>query len=490
MRLGVRPRAEQFGNVQINELLRVIELDSGPSSPANGDIVVAREALTSIETQMAIVIPCMNEDYRTIEGVLLGIPHDCLVILVSNSSRSPVDRYEAEVRLLDKFCADAQRYAIALHQNDGGAAAAFEAAGMPDLVCLEDGQRKIRKGKGEAMIMGIALCQIAKKKWYVCLIITPLDALTLCANIGFIDADNYVPGSVHEYCKVFAAGLYAAVSPRSMVRIAWNSKPKVRNNRLFFDKKGRSSKVVNEWLNRLLQERTGFGTDLIQTGNAGEHAFSMRLGLELRFATGYAIEPYEIINILEKFSGAKLEHQSVAHNSGAGSAAASSSPGLVQIFQTETQNPHFHDASKGEDHVLKMQMQGLNAIYHSPLINEPLRAELRKYMMEQGELHEGEEPTRERVYPPVGSLDFEDLAVRLSAEAASLRQVDGRGTEANATFAFRQGQNNGQNLGQQIPALPAPVIAAHLAAHQQRQRMAQIALQQRIAQQQQQQHDA
>ncbi|CAJ2512541.1 Uu.00g055560.m01.CDS01 [Anthostomella pinea] len=51
-------------------------------------------------TDMAIIIPCMNEDYRTIEGVLLGIPHDCLVILVSNSSRSPVDRYEAELRLL------------------------------------------------------------------------------------------------------------------------------------------------------------------------------------------------------------------------------------------------------------------------------------------------------------------------------------------------------------------------------------------------------
>ncbi|CAJ2500386.1 Uu.00g032390.m01.CDS01 [Anthostomella pinea] len=55
-------------NVQINVLLRVIELDSGPSSPANGDVFVAREALTSIETQMATVIPCMNEDYRTIEG--------------------------------------------------------------------------------------------------------------------------------------------------------------------------------------------------------------------------------------------------------------------------------------------------------------------------------------------------------------------------------------------------------------------------------------
>ncbi|CAJ2509806.1 Uu.00g057060.m01.CDS01 [Anthostomella pinea] len=81
----------KFVNVQINELLRVIELDSGPS-PANGDDVVPREAPTSTETQMAIVIPCPNEYYHTIEGVLMGIPYDCLGILVSKNSRFPVDR--------------------------------------------------------------------------------------------------------------------------------------------------------------------------------------------------------------------------------------------------------------------------------------------------------------------------------------------------------------------------------------------------------------
>ncbi|CAJ2513227.1 Uu.00g013460.m01.CDS01 [Anthostomella pinea] len=44
------------------------------------------------------------------------------------------------------------------------------------------------------------------------------------------------------------------------------------------------------------------------TGNARKHAFGIRLGLELRLATGYAIMPYEIINILERFLSAKLEH--------------------------------------------------------------------------------------------------------------------------------------------------------------------------------------
>ena len=29
--------------------------------------------------------------------------------------------------------------------------------------------------------------------------------------VGFIDADNFVLGAVHEYCKVFATGLYHAL---------------------------------------------------------------------------------------------------------------------------------------------------------------------------------------------------------------------------------------------------------------------------------------
>ncbi|CAJ2508274.1 Uu.00g094600.m01.CDS01 [Anthostomella pinea] len=43
----------------------------------------------------------------------------------------------------------------------------------------------------------------------------PLERDDNTANIGFIDADNYVPGYVHEYCKIFAAGLYAAHSPHA-----------------------------------------------------------------------------------------------------------------------------------------------------------------------------------------------------------------------------------------------------------------------------------
>ena len=58
---------------------------------------------------MVIVVPCMNETRSVIEGVLSGIPHDCLIVLVSNSDRDPVDRYEIEAQTVEQFCRLAER---------------------------------------------------------------------------------------------------------------------------------------------------------------------------------------------------------------------------------------------------------------------------------------------------------------------------------------------------------------------------------------------
>src|ERR1700750_364399 len=114
MRLADSFRSERFGAVRIHELQRVVELDSGgPSSETfAGSRVVGPEALRSIETQLVIVVPCMNETRSVIEGVLSGIPHDCLIVLVSNSDRAPVDRYEIEAQTMEQFCKLAGRSAI------------------------------------------------------------------------------------------------------------------------------------------------------------------------------------------------------------------------------------------------------------------------------------------------------------------------------------------------------------------------------------------
>ncbi|HEX8348131.1 MAG TPA: mannosyl-3-phosphoglycerate synthase [Actinoplanes sp.] len=388
MRLGESFRSERFGAVRIHELQRVIELDSGaPGAGASPD------ALRAIDAQMVIVVPCMNEARSVIEGVLSGIPHDCLIVLVSNSDRAPVDRYEIEAQTVEQFCRLAARPALAVHQRDPGLAAAVKAAGMADLI---DSGGLVRGGKGEAMLIGMALAAMTGRRY-----------------VGYVDADNYVPGAVHEYCRAYAAGLHLAGSPYAMVRISWHSKPKLRDGRLFFSRRGRSSQVTNEWLNRLLAEYSGFGTEVIATGNAGEHAVSLDLGLKLRLAGGFAVEPYEYVDLFEQFGGVlPSPHPDVMASS-------------VPVVQIETRNPHFHD-DKGEDHVQGMRMQALNVLYHSAVTLPAVRAGIAEFMVAQGVLPPGAEPPRERVYPPVGSLSLDLLYDAMDAEATSFRQFDGR----------------------------------------------------------------
>jgi len=395
MRLERTHRTERFGAVRIHELARVIELDSGATRGntvhALSSIVLPHEAIRAIEREMVIVIPCMNEARRVIEGVLSGIPHDCLIVLVSNSTREPVDRYEIESHTVEQFCLSAERPALTIHQRDPGLAAAVKAAGMPELI---DDDGLVRAGKGEAMLVGMALAALAGRRY-----------------VGYVDADNYVPGAVNEYCRAYAAGLHLADSPYSMVRISWHSKPKLRDGRLFFSRRGRTSEVTNRFLNRLLAEHSGFGTEVVATGNAGEHAFSLDLGRRLRLAGGFAVEPFEYLDLFEQFGGVlDSPHPEVLARS-------------VPVVQIETRNPHFHE-NKGEDHVQGMRTQALNVLYHSPVAPASLREAIRDFMVTEGALAPEEEPPRERIYPPVGSMALDLLFDTLTAEAASFRQIE------------------------------------------------------------------
>ena len=97
----------------------------------------------------------------------------------------------------------------------------------------------------------------------------------------------------------------------------------------------------------------------------------------------------------------------------------------VPVLQVETRNPHFHD-NKGEDHVQGMRMQALNVLYHSPVALPAVRGAILDFMVEQGALAPGEEPPRERIYPPVGSLAMDLLRDEIEAEATTFRQFGDR----------------------------------------------------------------
>jgi mannosyl-3-phosphoglycerate synthase len=396
MRLEYPNRTERFGAVRIRGLQRVIEIDSGPcpmedaGSELGSSQCVPADRIQEIEKDLVVVVPCMNETTKVIEGVLSGIPHECLIVLVSNSTRAPVDQYAEEVEALEQFCRVSQRAAVAVHQRDPGLAAAVKAAGMPELVG-DDGL--VRNGKGEAMLVGTAIAALSERRY-----------------IGYVDADNYVPGAVTEYCKAYAAGLHLAASPFSMVRISWGSKPKLRDGRMFFSRWGRSSSVVNQFLNRLLGDHSGFGTEVIATGNAGEHALSVDLALRMRMAGGFAIEPFQFIDLFEQFGGLlDTEHTDVLANS-------------VQVVQIESRNPHFHD-DKGTDHVQKMRTQALNVLFHSPVCPASVREEIQEFLVAEGAIEQGGQPPTERIYPPLTTMALDIFYDELVAEALSFRQV-------------------------------------------------------------------
>lgn len=454
MRLTTSSKSTPIGNVEIHEVFRVIELDAGRSvgssvsdAPDGGSsnstrshstIPFSFESLRAIESQIAIVVPCMDEDRATLAGVLYGISNETLIVVVSNSTPT---NFESECELLADFCKNTERLGLAVHQKDEGLARAFHAAGMSDTMMEPRQQQtdplRIRNGKGEGMMIGVALSKLAGKQF-----------------IGFIDADNQVAGAVQEYCKVYAAGLHYAlhcsnaIDPHAMVRIKWNSKPKVKDNQLVFEKSGRSSRVVNEWMNRLLCAIAEGENqdDIIQTGNAGEHAMNLDFAMELQFATGYAVEPFQLIDAWEQF-GAHLGADNVerlhtaiatiADEEGTPTPTPTSSPEItpalspvftahsrlstpptppeprkVQIVQVETCNPHFHDTSKGEGHIGRMQVQGLSTIYHSTLTPPELRDHLRVYMKQSFSslVGPGGEPEKLRAYPPMKHMDMAAFA--------------------------------------------------------------------------------
>jgi mannosyl-3-phosphoglycerate synthase len=181
--------------------------------------------------------------------------------------------------------------------------------------------------------------------------------------VGFIDGDNYIPGAVNEYVKIFACGLCMSTSPYCNVRVSWLFKPKIKGSSLYFAKWGRISEVTNKYLNALLSDITGFETEVIRTANSGEHALSMRLAECLHFSSGYSVEPHELLDILEKFGGLLPSNYPEVMEKG------------VEIFQIEPRNPHFHE-EKGSMHLKEMLAGSLNTLYRSKICPPQLSKEL------------------------------------------------------------------------------------------------------------------
>lgn len=366
MKMELPRFTERFGSVKIYNVQRVLLLDSdqGKGAEQLGISDIRRDEMLGIWRKMAIVVPVKDEKLKVMEGVISAIPEECLVIVVSNSKRESVNRYRMECDLVDQHAYYTKRNIWIIHQREKGLGEALREAGYTDLL---DEKGVVNNGKAEGMVVGMLLAKAAGKDF-----------------VGFVDSDNYVPGAVHEYVSIYAASFFIARSPYSMVRILWSSKPKVLEKSLYFSKWGRVSETTNRYLNRLISSFSGFETEVIKTGNSGDHALSMKLAEALEFRPKFAIETQEITSVLEQFGGVIEPRSKEQLDEG------------VEIFQVETRNPHFHD-EKGQDHVQIMLEQSLEVIGQSPLCPEGLRNEIRQ------QLHR-EDGSRKKEQRKIGSF--------------------------------------------------------------------------------------
>lgn len=396
MRIETPRESDRFGAVTLHGLQKIFELDSGlrkDASPNEHQFSIQQvpyETIHEISSKMAIVIPIKNERLRLLEGILASVPHNCLPIVVSNSSETPVNRYLLESRLIEKYSRFTKRNVVHVYQKSPVLAKAFNVSGFDQIL---DKQGLIRSGKAEGMMLAMVIAQLAGRKY-----------------IGFVDADNFFPGAVFEYIRIFCGGFALSNSRYSMSRILWHSKPKIRRSALEFKRWGRSSVICNHFLNRLIGYHTGFETDVIKTGNAGEHAITTDLAMLLNFAPGYAIEPYQLVNMLERFGGVLSSTETKVLREG------------IEIFQIESRNPHLH-ASKGEEHIENMILDSLRTIYHSKLCPAEVRDEIRIELKRLRVLKTGASIKQHLRYPPLKSLKFTAFAKTISSHPLA-QQLD------------------------------------------------------------------
>lgn len=372
MRIENPSIVEHLGSVRIHGVRRMLELDSGsqkatPHAVAVQPQLIEREAIEAIEKRMAIVLPIKNEDLKVFEGVLSGIPHDCLTIIVSNSQRSDTDYFKSERDIVDRFCQATNRRSVVVHQKDPFLARAVEQSGYTDIL---DDEGFIRSGKSEGMLTGILLSGLLGKDF-----------------IGFIDTDNFIPGAVWEYAKHYAIGFSLSKSPLAMIRILWRYKPKMLGE-LYFKKWGRVSEITNKYINHLLSTKGRFETEILKTSNAGEHAMSLDLAMRLTYASGYAVETQEIISVLEQFGGMTPVADKTITEKG------------VDVIQTETINPHLHEERGDSEHLYRdMLMPSLSVIYHSPICEESTRKLILNQLLELACIKPDEEVPEFNCYP-------------------------------------------------------------------------------------------
>ena len=377
--------AERIGALTVYDTQKVLKLESSRNFKDTPLIKsIPYDVFEEYYSKLAIIVPIKNESLKLFEGVLSAIPQDITVIVVSNSYMDGFDRYKMERDILKSVHKFSQQPMMIIHQKDPGLVEALKSVRYEYILDKD----AVRSGKGEGMMIGLLMTKALGLEY-----------------LGFVDSDNYIPSAVNEYIKDYVAGFYMSDSSYTMVRLLWKYKPKIVESSLYFRRWGRVSEITNRYMNLLIGRITGFETDVIKTGNAGEHAMSTKLAEIMAFASGFAIEPYELVYIFEEF-GKFMEETRFKEAVREG----------IKIYQIETLNPHLHE-EKGRAHIIEMIAASLGSIYHSRVADQDLKVRIVK---EMDEFNVKEEPPKPKIIPPIVSVDAKKFFDVLQSNAKTL----------------------------------------------------------------------
>lgn len=365
MMLSLPIKFEVFGAVRVYDVSRVLSLSGKPRSVPSSLVFVDRSEMEDVASRTVIVVPVRNEDLFTLENVLRSIPAESPIVIITASSREPVDRVESEAELARLISRSLGRDVAIVYQHDPAWTEALAGTSLEGM--LEGGS--VRKGKGEGMLLGLIVAAAMGADY-----------------VGYIDSDNYVPGSALEYSWIYYSGFAKAKTGYSMVRIIWPFKGKLASSDFYLRKRGRVSSITNSVMNYALSLWKRIETDIVKTANSGEHALTVKLGLSMRWAGGFSVEPYQLVWLLE----------SCYLNLDKGGCPAT--PEYVEVKQVSPLNPHIH-AERGDEHIAEMTALSLGTIYHSQLAS----ADVKKAIISRLEgLGIRGEPPKPRIYDPSG----------------------------------------------------------------------------------------
>ncbi|NWF69274.1 MAG: hypothetical protein HXY40_09310 [Chloroflexi bacterium] len=321
--------------------------------------------------KIAFIVCHKDEPAKFLWRVLWYLPADSPIIVVTNCPETEFDTLRAEVR---EHLPQHQHIRL-IHQKDPCIADYLRRQNVMHILG-DDG--RVVNGKGEGMYIGTLLAA----------------ALGSARHVAFYDADNHAPSTLLAYTLALAR-LFSLPrkTPLHNVRICWPSKPDMTHSEgTLHDNLGRCTRVVSPLFDRLIADWFGGQRPTVISSNAGEQALTMTAARALRFASGYAVETFHLIELL--FKG----HQGKT----------------VRVDQYLSQTPFFH-TKKDHEHINRMIASSLGAFM---AFREHLPHDLLD-KIDWIEAEIGMTARLPRLYPPIGALDLATLDIRPYALAAS-----------------------------------------------------------------------